>query len=160
MKYLSRLKIRQYMIFVMTLLLSSLVIIGCQSASSYQRDSSEGKVLITSYDEVVEKKNSGKDFVVLFTLVECPYCEDIHDMLATYLNNHNVTIYEVILDKNFDSSEEIKSGVKDDFPDLKGVPTMYYIDDNKIDDEMKYTENDLIGKFDDWVQKHKLDKTQ
>lgn len=148
------------MIFVMTLLLSSLVIIGCQSASSYQRDSSEGKVLITSYDEVVEKKNSGKDFVVLFTLVECPYCEDIHDMLATYLNNHNVTIYEVILDKNFDSSEEIKSGVKDDFPDLKGVPTMYYIDDNKIDDEMKYTENDLIGKFDDWVQKHKLDKTQ
>ena len=160
MKYLSRLKIRQYMIFVMTLLLSSLVIIGCQSASSYQRDSSEGKVLITSYDEVVEKKNSGKDFVVLFTLVECPYCEDIHDMLATYLNNHNVTIYEVILDKNFDSSEEIKSGVKDDFPDLKGVPTMYYIDDNKIDDEMKYTENDLIGKFDDWVQKLKLDKTQ
>ncbi len=130
---------------------------GCTIANSYQKDSSEGYVLVKDYDEIIEMKESNEKFIVLFTLSDCPYCKNIHEMLSTYLSIHHVIINEVILDLSFDQ-DDITSHVESDFPQLKYVPTIYLIEDNKVYDKFTYDENDdLEDVFDQWVQKNELD---
>lgn len=131
---------------------------ACSHTSTYTRSNKPGAVLISTYDEAVKKKNANDQFIILFTLVDCPHCHNFHQMLKTYLTNHEVFLYEVILDMEF-AYDEIDSKVNKDFPDLKYAPTIYHVNQNEVVSEFKYQENDnLESLFDKWVQSNKLDE--
>lgn len=131
---------------------------SCTSSITYKRNEEPGVVLIKSYDEIINMKNANEEFVVVFTLLNCPHCEIWHKMLKTYLNSHYVIIHEAILDTDF-SMDMISENVEKDFPNLNHAPTIYYIKNGKVEDEFEYIEsNDLEYLFDKWVQKLKLDE--
>ena len=81
------------------------------------------------------------------------------EVLTPYLENHSVEINEVILDKEGTSDEEVQNNrrkINTVFEDFNSVPSMYYLKDGEIIDEIfEITEEEQL---EEWVVKNKLDK--
>lgn len=74
-------------------------------------------------------------------------------MLVKYLKKNDIKIYEVVLDTEF-PLDEISKNVSKEFPKLKYAPTIYLINQNKIESEFKYEKsNKLEERFDKWVDR-------
>lgn len=148
--------------FVTSFVLISLLIgsFGCTSSTKDKASTKEGAVLAKSYDEIIDMKHNNKQFIVLFTLfivlftlLDCKYCNDFHKMLVKYLKKNDIKIYEVVLDTEF-PLDEISKNVSNEFPKLKYAPTIYLINKNKIKSEFKYEKsNKLEERFDKWVDR-------
>lgn len=141
--------------FVTAFVLISLLIgsFGCTSNTKDKASIKEGAVLAKSYDEIIDMKHNNKQFIVLFTLLDCKYCNDFHKMLVKYLKKNDIKIYEVVLDTEF-PLDEISKNVSNEFPKLKYAPTIYLINKNKIESEFKYEKsNKLEERFDKWVDR-------
>lgn len=144
-------KMLYVIVFVCTLVLS-----GC----SYDRDSEPGEVVSIRVDEMAEMIENKETFPILFTQTTCGHCIDFHAMLDTYLLNHNVVLYEVVLDEAPQSKREANlKTIRTTFKDFNETPSLYYVKDGKLEHQVS-TETEIISKdrFDDWVQDYKLDE--
>ena len=75
-----------------------------------------------------------------------------------YLENHNIKINEVVLDNEGTSDEEIQNNrekINSIFPKFNSTPSMYYLEDGKIIDEIFEVTNEK--ELDEWVMRNKLD---
>lgn len=124
----------------------------------YVRDTSPGKVVTISLDEMNKMLEKKQSFVVTFVKSDCPYCKDFDEMLAEYLKEHNITMHEVVLDKEPTSASENREIVQEVFPKFDLVPGVFYAKDGKMEDYIPTTEEDLaMENFDKWIEKHQLD---
>ena len=74
-----------------------LLLTGC--SSKYERDDEPGRVeniTVAKMQEMVDKKES---FAIVFTQTTCSHCIEFKKMLDGYLLDHNVVLYDVVLDE-------------------------------------------------------------
>lgn len=138
-------------------ILSALLISGC--SSTYERDDNPGKVEKITVAEMQKKIDDKDTFAVVFTQTSCVHCQKFMAMLDTYLLNHNVTLYDVVLDqdpnKDWEGNLEI---IRTTFPGMDETPSLFYVKDGVKDNQLENGEEGLTEEaFDQWVQDNKLD---
>ena len=130
--------------------------VGC---NQYTRDNTSGSITEINLDEALTIAKEESETILLFTLSTCKDCKKMKEVLTPYLENHSVEINEVILDKEGTSDEEVQNNrrkINTVFEDFNSVPSMYYLKDGEIIDEIfAITEE---AQLEEWVVKNKLDK--
>ena len=130
--------------------------VGC---NQYTRDNTSGSITEINLDEALTIAKEESETILLFTLSTCKDCKKMKEVLTPYLENHSVEINEVILDKEGTSDEEVQNNrrkINTVFEDFNSVPSMYYLKDGEIIDEIfEITEEDQL---EECVVKNKLDK--
>ncbi|HAT4220493.1 thioredoxin family protein [Clostridium perfringens] len=140
-------------VFIFILLLN---LVGCIEGN-YLRDTSKGSIVEIKLDNAItiaEKEES----IILFTQSTCKDCINLKKILITYLENHKVSINEVVLDNEGTSKEEIQNNrkkINKVFPEFDSTPSMYYVKNGKIIDEIFEVKSE--EELDQWVIKNKLD---
>ena len=131
-------------------------LVGC---NQYTRDNTSGSITEINLDEALTIAKEESETILLFTLSTCKDCKKMKEVLTPYLENHSVEINEVILDKEGTSDEEVQNNrrkINTVFEDFNSVPSMYYLKDGEIIDEIfEITEEEQL---EEWVVKNKLDK--
>lgn len=117
----------------------------------------------TTVEQMKEKMDQKESFAIVFTQPNCGYCNKFKKMLDTYLPDHDVTLYEVSLNRDVMSEDEFNAMLEDIrvyFPEMNGTPDLYYVKDGKIEDHFDADAVDLGEEknFNDWVDKHQLNK--
>lgn len=136
----------------------SLMLTAC---SSYTRDDDSGELNKINLKEMQRMIDDKESFAIVFTQTTCGACQTFHEMLDTYLLNHNITLYEVVLDEETDAdiSTNLKT-IRKTFKGFKNTPSLYYVKEGTMENQMS-TENDAAiteERFDSWVQEYKLDE--
>ena len=130
--------------------------VGC---NQYTRDNTSGSITEINLDESLTIAKEESETILLFTLSTCKDCKKMKEVLTPYLENHSVEINEVILDKEGTADEEVQNNrrkINTVFEDFNSVPSMYYLKDGEIIDEIfEITEEEQL---EEWVVKNKLDK--
>lgn len=134
-------------------------LMGCSGSESYTRDTSSGSIVEESLDTIIERAENKEEFVVIFTQTTCKDCIIAEGIMTPYLENHSVEIKDVVLDNEGTTDEEIQANrkkINSVFPDFNATPTMYYVKDGKVVDEIvEFSEE---AELEEWVVKNKLDK--
>ena len=130
--------------------------VGC---NQYTRDNTSGSITEINLDEALTIAKEESETILLFTLSTCKDCKKMKEVLTPYLENHSVEINEVILDKEGTADEEVQNNrrkINTVFEDFNSVPSMYYLKDGEIIDEIfEITEEEQL---EEWGVKNKLDK--
>ncbi|ATD55714.1 hypothetical protein [Clostridium chauvoei] len=140
---------------ILVIILVAILFVGCQS---YKRDTAPGKIIEISLDDAIEKSKTEDEIILLFTQSTCKDCINLKKIVNPYLENHNIKINEVILDNEGTSDEEIQNNrekINSIFPKFNSTPSMYYLEDGKIIDEIFEVTNEK--ELDEWVMRNKLD---
>lgn len=136
-----------------------LLVFSLDGCGQYTRDNTSGEITEMALDEALTMAKEESETIVLFTLSTCKDCKRMKEVLIPYLENHSIEINEVVLDKEGTSDEEIQNNrnkINTVFKEFNSVPSMYYLKDGEIIDEIfEITEE---KELEDWVIKNKLDK--
>ena len=140
------------------LLMCVLVIFAFTGCSSYERNTNSGERIVTLLDDVISMANNNETFVVLLVRASCKDCVELDKVLNPYLETHGVKIYDVDLDNEGTSEEEMQRNrkkINSVFPNFNATPSIYYIKDGKIIDELIEETSEEV--LDNWIIKNKLD---
>ncbi|MBR6769965.1 MAG: thioredoxin family protein [Lachnospiraceae bacterium] len=100
---------------------------------------------------------AGETFLISFVTTTCPYCHDFHDMLVEYNKEHNILMYQVILDYEETGEEENRAIVSSYFEEFNTVPGVFYVEDGK---NSSYLDTYHLGVgedvFDQWIQDNNI----
>ena len=143
-----------------SLILLSIVCImtGCDSNSEYIRDTSKGRIVEISLQEWEEKMENNDSFLVVFSQLYCNSCNEMHAMLDNYLPNHNITIYEIILDYETGTQIENQERINIYIDNFNQTPGVYYINNGKKEDQLLPQDTVQEEIFDEFIKKHQIDK--
>lgn len=129
---------------------------ACSLQESYTRDTSAGAIVKISYEELREMYDNEETFVALLSQTSCSSCNEYKDdVLYPYIENHNVTIYEVnITDESLPSAtwEQIIS----DYDSFEGTPHTMFVENGEDSDYFVGVMDE--GDFDELVVTYELDK--
>lgn len=130
---------------------------GCTN-NDYKRNQDKGKIVDISLQKAVDKIKAKDSFSIMLTQSTCGYCQDFEQMLTTYLDNHHVIMYNVVLDKEQATPQENLVIIKQYFKDFRTTPGIYYVDKGKIENHLQAAQGNISEEdFDAWVKKYKLD---
>lgn len=131
----------------------SFLLAGCGSG----KDKEAGTIDTITLEALQEKINNKEDLTLVFTLKDCIHCKKFHTLLSEYLPTHNLTIYEVVLDEQTISYEKVVESIKPTFPEYKGTPDVYYVEDGAVKERFWNSYPALDEKnFKAFVDKHDL----
>ncbi|EGG81853.1 hypothetical protein HMPREF9477_01555 [Lachnospiraceae bacterium 2_1_46FAA] len=115
--------------------------------------SSDNQVELVSVnlDQIKEKIESKESFFVVITNQECPYCEELYEILDEYKPNEKVQLYDL----NFEDFSYDREKVKEVFPSFVGTPNMFYVEDGTIISQYDNMDGDLtVDLFGRWIEKY------
>ncbi|HHD2754420.1 TPA: thioredoxin fold domain-containing protein [Clostridium perfringens] len=131
--------------------------VGC-GEKEYVRDNSSGEILEVRLDDALTMAENKEESLIIFTQSTCKDCIKLKKILLPYLENHNILINEVVLDNEGTSKKEIQNNrkkINKIFPEFNSTPSMYYVKDGKIIDQIFEVTSE--EQLDEWVVKNKLD---
>lgn len=151
-------KIKRYLCVFLFVLLS---LVGCGGSEKDNETTKEpGKVVEITTNDLIKKMNDKEDFVLVFTQTTCGHCETFLSMMDKYMKDHNVVLYNMVLDKESDVDEALKK-LKNVFPEFTATPDIYCVEKGEIKSRFwkEYQEQGLDDKtFHEWVMKYGLMK--
>lgn len=130
-----------------------------QAQPQYKRDSSAGKVLSATLDEMRQMMEEDQTFTVVFVKENCPYCIEFMMIFEDYIVDHNVTIYEINLSQENRTQNDNTMIIQTYFPEFRTTPGVFHVKDGE---EMSYLNLYQLGMseeiLDSWVQEYRLDE--
>lgn len=148
-------KIKTYICMIAAMLF---IVSGCGSATKEKVDKYiAGHVEGITTAQVMEKIENKEDFTIVFTQTGCTHCKTFMKMLNEYLPDHNLVLYDLILDKE-PNREEALTQLEASFPEFTGTPDIYCVEDGKI--KSRFWNEGYSGleesTFNEWVEKYNL----
>lgn len=135
------------------------MICGCSSNDEYLRSNKQGKVIDITLAEMKEKIEDGDTFAIAFVTTYCNYCLQFHTIFNEYIKNHEVILYQVILDNETTSEEENLNLILEYFPEFYSTPGIFYVKDGKKVNYLDVYHSGISEEIiDEWVVEFKLDK--
>lgn len=123
-----------------------------------KRDDSKGSVTQINLAQMEEMIEDDETFVLVLSTHTCGYCIRFHMMLETYLENHNVDIYNVYLDEETTTVNENREIVNRYFEEFNSTPGIFYVEDGE---NASYLPNQSDGVneeyFEQWVVENNID---
>lgn len=120
------------------------------------KESEPGRVEQMTVAQLQEKITKEEDLAVVITQVDCKHCKTFMQMLEEYLPNHNLVLYDIVLDAESDRNTAIEQ-LNEIFPDFTGTPDVYYIEKGKVKSRF-WDENESLSEksFDKWLDTYEL----
>ena len=148
-------KIRRYLCVFAFVLVS---LVGCGGEGNNETTKEPGQVVEINTDALVKKMNDKEDFAIVFTQTTCGHCETFLKKMDKYMKNHNVVLYNMVLDKESDVDKALKK-LKEPFPEFTSTPDIYYVEKGVIKSRFwsEFQEKGLDDEtFHEWVMKYGL----
>ena len=148
-------KLKRYLCVFM---FAALALCGCGGEKSGETTAAPGKVVDITADALLKKVNDKEDFALVFTQTTCGHCETFLKMMESYMKNHNVVLYIMVLDKESDVDKALKK-LKEPFPEFTSTPDIYYVEKGVIKSRFwsEFQEKGLDAEtFHEWVMKYGL----
>lgn len=129
-----------------------LLLTGCGNGKKHE----PGRVETITTAQLVEKMDNQENLVVVFTQTGCGHCKTFMKMLEDYLPDHNLVLYDVVIDTESDYEGAMKQLTKR-FPDFTGTPDINYVEKGELKSRFWSEKETLSEKtFDAWVETHDL----
>ena len=118
-----------------------------------EKEVKTGEIISITMAEMQQKLEAKEDFLVSFVTINCPYCQEFHSILVDYIQEHLITMYQVILDYEELPEEENRRIIKEYFTQFNTVPGTFYVENGE---NVSYLDMYNLGVtrevFDHWVQ--------
>lgn len=125
----------------------------------YPRDTSSGEVINITMAQMEEKMTNKETFTVCFATTYCMYCKQLHAILDSYLKNHHVIIYQVVLDLENATEAENLEIIHKYFDEFYTTPGVFYV---KKGVNKSYLDTYTLGieeeVIDQWVRENQIDR--
>ena len=146
----------------MTLFLSVMLLMsGCGNKDEYIRSTEPGKIIPITLSEMEEKMNHEDSFAISFVTSYCMYCAQFHSIFDEYIKNHEVVMYQVMLDDEPTSAEENRVLINKYFPEFSTTPGIFYVENGKEKDYLDVYHLGMSEELiDEWVVEFHLDQQQ
>lgn len=142
-------KLKRYLCFFAVCLF---LLVGCGA---------KGSVKEINTKELITKLDNKESFIISFSQTTCPHCITFKEMLDGYLKKQEVTVYDVVLDKEDDFDWAIGQ-LETKFPSFNGTPDVYIIENGQIKsrlwDELEAGEGFTEDNFHNWLTKYGIVK--
>ena len=102
---------------------------------------------IVKYDQIHEKINSGKKFILVIGRKECPYCKDLIQKIKKDINTTKKYVYYFEMGKG---DMKLKDKLIDEFGEFNYVPHVIYFSQEKIVKIKESKEKEEIYDNDFW----------
>lgn len=146
--------------WILTALSLSLILCGCAS-SSYKRSTKQGEIRKISLAAMLDKVHKKETFTVMLTQTYCGYCQDFEEMLTAYLKDHDVIMYNVILDEENAAPQENLAMIRPVLPDFVSTPGIFYVEKGVEKSHLKPKDGKIDEPLlDEWVQEFQLDRKE
>lgn len=129
---------------ILAMLSCMLLMSGCSSG--------KGKIEFVSIEKTFEMMDEKETFVLLTSKESCSHCEDMKEMLKETLPEHDLIVYNVVLDESSTDaylSDQLALESRLDRPSV--TPHVYYIEKGEVKDELLGFSKQSPDKFWDWV---------
>lgn len=129
---------------ILTMLCIMLLLSGCSSG--------KGKIEFISIEKTFEMMDEKETFVLLTSKESCSHCEDMKEMLKETLPEHDLIVYNVVLDESSTDayiSDQLALESRLDRPSV--TPHVYYIEKGEVKEELLGFSKQSPDKFWDWV---------
>ena len=112
-----------------------------------------GEIISISMAEMKEKLAAKEDFLVSFVTINCPYCQEYHEILVDYIQEHKIIMYQVILDYEELPEQENRQIIKEYFNEFSTVPGTFYVENGENASYLDmYNLGVTMEVLDHWVQ--------
>ena len=146
--------------WILAALSLSLILCGCAS-SSYKRSTERGEIYKISLAAMLDKVQRKDTFAVMLTQTYCGYCQDFEEMLTAYLKDHDITMYNVILDEEEATPQENLELIRPVFPDFGSTPGIFYVEKGVEKSHLKPKDGEIDDSLlDEWLQEYQLDRKE
>ncbi len=147
---------------ILILCVCSVMLSACTSRKSeYERSSKPGRLIPITFQTTLDRLEKKDTFVLLISQTTCGACKQLKEVLDLYLSEHEVIIYDLILDQEVKSQEEFieaQSRLNTYMKNFEGTPAFYYIEEGRNrGDVIGYDNKRGITPYDNLVQKFQLD---
>lgn len=129
---------------ILAMLCIMLLLSGCSSG--------KGKIEFVSIEKTFEMMDEKETFVLLTSKESCSHCEDMKEMLKETLPEHDLIVYNVVLDESSTDayiSDQLALESRLDRPSV--TPHVYYIEKGEVKEELLGFSKQSPDKFWDWV---------
>ncbi len=136
--------------------LAMMVLLMSACGANYIRDTNPGAYEEITYEQLQSKLENDDTFYAMISQTTCGSCISFkQDVLTPYLEDHNITVYELNL-TNEQSPKEIFDTLQEDYEDFVGTPHSLFVVEGTVKDQVvgPMSESD----FDQLVVRHELDK--
>lgn len=136
---------------IICMLMSCLLFGGCQ-------EKSKASIQEIGVEDAIVKFEEKQSFVLLVTRKKCAYCEALLEYLNSTLDDHEVVIYNAVM--NDDSVESLQKDVDAlskyvSRPDQ--TPHYYYVETGEVKDGEKGFTPAQPDRFWDWIERNHLE---
>lgn len=148
--------------FILVFSLFSVLLCGC----SYERSTQAGRILSVTMEEVQEKIDHKDTFILEYSQSFCKYCQEFkEEVLLEYLTDHELIVYNVVIDELDDRSlvdafvekhpTPDKFLTSDQFPTDILTPSFYFIEKGEVKEI--WAGKLSIDELESYVTKYRLD---
>jgi predicted bacteriocin transport accessory protein len=142
-------KINKYLLILYLVFMVSLC--ACSTQNNIQ-----GKMLEISVQDIKDKIDQKETFILQFTKNSCPYCKILKNIEDDYVKNNQDTIFVFDIEKNHEDFIENQEFIYDIFKDLKTVPSVYWIEKGKPENQLPIVdENEQEYILSEWINDNK-----
>lgn len=134
------------------LMIIGLLLSGCSQVQE-SKETEKGRIVDLNFNELQNKITNKDSFVLQFSKRECPYCIELEKIEDKYLINNDLIIYRYYPQENIEHYQESIEYIQDFFPDLKYVPTVYWIEDGVVEDTMDRVSTNQYQALEEWINK-------
>ncbi len=147
---------------MLILCICSVMLSACTlGRQEYERSSKPGRLIPITLQTTLDRLKKDDTFVLLISQTTCGACKQLKAVLEPYLSEHEVTIYELVLDQEVKSREEFveaQNRLNEYVKSFEGTPALYYIKEGRTAGEIiGYDTRKGITPYDQFVQEFQLD---
>lgn len=146
---------------ILVILSLFLLVVACSSSSKQEAliklKEKKGEVVSITLDEFVEKMKQKESFVVLFSQTNCGGCMYFFSETDAYTESFGLTLYDVKLDKETYSVQEVLDILGQFFTGFSVTPTLYIIKEGEMYAETSGKDSPLdLDKYKQFLDDNKV----
>lgn len=130
-----------------------------EGKETYERDSSPGQRISLTLEEMRQMIDEDQSFLIVFTKEDCPYCIEFAAVCEWYIQNHNLTVYEVNLTAENRSENDNRMIIQTYFPEFNTVPGVFSVRNGEEESYLNLYQLGISEEIlDNWVLEYRLDE--
>lgn len=130
-----------------------------EGKETYERDSSPGQKISLTLEEMRQMIDEDQSFLIVFTKEDCPYCIEFAAVCERYIQNHNLTVYEVNLTAENRSENDNRMIIQTYFPEFNTVPGVFSVRNGEEESYLNLYQLGISEEIlDNWVLEYRLDE--
>lgn len=125
--------------------------------SEMKLNAGQGEVISISLADAIKKKVNKEEYLLIFTQTYCSYCLDFFMEADSFTKETGVVLYDVVLDDETASKENILSTIQNHFDGFSSTPSLYYVVDGEIRGSLLSSDTKVnVASYKQWLKEMQI----